>query len=98
MLTWKLWEQVVQDVRYSLRPMAANPGFTAMAALSLALGTGANTAIYSFMDAILSRALPVQNPESLVVLNWHTKHPPTVGPRSSGTLFKDPQAVLPGGN
>ena len=56
MLTWKLWEQAVQDLRYSLRTMAANPGFTAMAALSLALGIGANTAIYSFMDAILLRA------------------------------------------
>ena len=73
MLTWKLWEQAVQDLRYSLRTMAASPGFTTMAALSLALGIGANTAIYSFMDAILLRALPVQSPESLVVLNWHSR-------------------------
>ena len=44
-----------------------------MALLSLALGIGANTAIYSFMDAILVRTLPVQDPESLVVMQWHAK-------------------------
>jgi hypothetical protein len=49
--------QFVQDLRYAVRMMAANPLFTAMATLSLALGIGANTAIYSFMDAILMRAL-----------------------------------------
>src|SRR5216684_8383401 len=53
--TWTFWEQLTQDIRYGLRTMAANPLFTAMATLSLALGIGANTAIYSFMDAILLR-------------------------------------------
>ena len=67
------WEQAIQDLRYALRTMARQPLFTAMATLSLALGIGANTAIFSFMDAILLRALPVPNPESLVVLNWHSK-------------------------
>ena len=43
-----------------------------MAILSLALGIGANTAIYSFMDSILLRSLPVPDPESLVMLSWHT--------------------------
>jgi macrolide transport system ATP-binding/permease protein len=46
-------EQLFQDLRYALRMMIRQPLFTAMAALSLALGIGANTAIYSFMDAIL---------------------------------------------
>src|SRR5262249_49284932 len=46
--------------------------FTALAALSLALGIGANTAIYSFMDAILLRSLPVADPASLVVAKWHS--------------------------
>ena len=59
MWTWTFWEQLAQDIRYGLRAMAANPLFTAMAVLSLALGIGANTAIYSFMDAILLRSLPV---------------------------------------
>ena len=78
MWTWTFWEQLVQDIRYGLRTMAANPLFTAMAALSLALGIGANTAIYSFMDAILLRSLPVQHPEQLVVLNWRAKDRPAV--------------------
>ena len=51
--------------------MAANRVFSVLAVSSLALGIGANTAIYSFMDSILLRSLPVPDPESLVVLNWH---------------------------
>src|SRR5215475_13352671 len=73
MWTWTFLEQLTQDIRYGLRTMAANPLFTAMAALSLALGIGANTAIYSFMDAILLRSLPVQHPEQLVVVQWRAK-------------------------
>src|ERR1043166_5638483 len=53
--------------------MAANRLFTLLAVSSLALGIGANTAIYSFMDSILLRSLPVADPESLVVLNWQAK-------------------------
>ena len=53
--------------------MLKNRLFTALAALSLALGIGANTAIYSFMDAILLRSLPVADPASLVVLKWRSK-------------------------
>ena len=52
--------------------MAANKTFSAIAILSLALGIGANTAIFSFMDSILLRSLPVPDPESLVILSWHT--------------------------
>ena len=70
---WTLVEQLIQDLRYAARTMRHNPAFTILAALSLALGIGANTAIYSFMDAVLLRSLPVANPESLVVLNWHSK-------------------------
>src|SRR2546430_12313430 len=84
-------EQFLQDIRYALRMMAGHRLFTAMAALSLALGIGANTAIYSFMDAILLRALPVQNPESLVVLNWHSKIFPPVIHSLNGSNFRDPK-------
>src|SRR3984893_5861246 len=98
MSIWTFWEQAVQDFRYSLRTMAASPGFTAMAALSLALGIGANTAIYSFMDAILLRALPVQNPESLVVFNWHSKDHPKVANNFSGSTFKDAKTGYTSGN
>ena len=71
--TWTFLEQFAQDLRYALRAMRANKAFTALAALSLALGIGANTAIYSFIDAILLRALPVSDPGSLAVLNWHAR-------------------------
>jgi len=71
--TWTPLEQLVQDFRYGLRTMLKNRAFTALAALSLALGIGANTAIYSFMDSILLRSLPVWDPSSLVVMKWHAK-------------------------
>lgn len=72
---WIFLEQLIQDLRYALRTMFRNRVFTALALLSLALGIGANTAIYSFMDAILLSSLPVSNPESLAVVNWHSKQP-----------------------
>ena len=66
-------EQLAQDLRYGLRAMSKNRLFTALAALSLALGIGANTAIYSFMNSILLRSLPVADPASLVVVKWQSK-------------------------
>ena len=71
MWSWTLLEQLLQDLRYGARTILRNPAFTILAALSLALGIGANTAIYSFMDALLMRSLPVADPASLVVLKWH---------------------------
>ena len=71
--SWILLEQLAQDVRYGLRAMVKNRLFTALAAVSLALGIGANTAIYSFMDSILLRSLPVADPESLVVVKWQSR-------------------------
>src|SRR5437588_6157270 len=56
------------DLRYSLRLLRQDPGFAAVAVLSLALGIGANTAIFSLIDAVLLKWLPVQNPRELVVL------------------------------
>ncbi len=71
-----------QDVRYGFRTLSANKAFSALAVLLLALGIGANTAVYSFMESILLRSLPVADPESLVVLNWHSRPPRDSGKES----------------
>ena len=70
--TWTPLEQLAQDLRYGLRMLFRNRAFSALAILSLALGIGANTAIYSFMDSILLRSLPVSDPASLVVVKWRS--------------------------
>jgi macrolide transport system ATP-binding/permease protein len=95
--TWTFCEQFVQDVRYGLRTIAANKTFSAMAILSLALGIGANTAIFSFMDSILLRSLPVPDPQSLVVLSWHTQHRDMHGTNRHDNSFNDPNGGFIGG-
>src|SRR4051794_14486965 len=82
-----------QDIRYGCRTMAANKAFSTLAVLSLALGIGANTAIYSLMESILLRSLPVADPESLVVLNWHSR-PPQEGSRESVHVVHGLQGIF----
>ena len=65
---WENLESFLQDTIYGLRAMLRSPALTLVALLSLALGIGANTAIFSLLDAVLLRSLPVRNPQQLVLL------------------------------
>ena len=63
---------ILSDVRYAIRLLLKNPGFSLVAAVSLALGIGANTAIFTLLDAVLLRNLPVRNPRELVLFGKGT--------------------------
>jgi predicted permease len=89
----RFWSELGQDVRYGSRTMTANKAFSALAVLLLALGIGANTAIYSFMESILLRSLPVADPESLVLLNWHSR-PPQEGSKEWVHVIHGVQGIL----
>jgi putative ABC transport system permease protein len=73
---WVPLEQLYRDVQYGLRTMRQSPGFAAAAVLSLALGIGANTAIFSLLDALMLRWLPVRNPQELIQLSVQTPEGP----------------------
>jgi macrolide transport system ATP-binding/permease protein len=94
---WTGCEQLLQDLRYACRMMAGNKTFTALAILSLALGIGANTAIFSFMDSILLRSLPVSDPKSLVLLEWHTDKRIMHGSNRHDDSYNDPNGGFVGG-
>ena len=77
------WDAFVQDARYGARQLRRNPLFTATAMLSLAIGVGANTTVFSLLNALMLRDLRVANPQELVEF-WRTT------PNGSGTAFSNP--------
>jgi len=68
-------ETVLHDLKYGLRMLRRSPGVTAVAVLSLGLGIGANTALFSVVDAVLLKNLPVEDPEHLLVFEWQAGRP-----------------------
>jgi len=83
----RLWDDLRADVRYALRTMAKDPGFTAVAALTLALGIGVNTAVFSVAEAALLRSWPAWEPERLVQIVFKT--PQGAGDSISYPDFRD---------
>lgn len=95
---WNWLEQLGRDVRYAYRAMAANRLFTALAVASLALGIGANTAIYSFMESILLRSLPVKDPQSLAILKFQRPGAHKGSVRGSGSNGNMSMQITSGGS
>ena len=89
-----LLDALAQDIRYGMRMMRRSPGFASVAVLSLALGIGANTAIFSLINAVMLKMLPVKNPEQLQVINWKAKQFPDIS--HDGSTWGKPPGPMSG--
>ncbi len=87
---WRWLEDLVQDVCFGLRMLRQNPGFTAVAVTTLALGIGVNTAIFTLAHAVLLRSLPVAKPEQLYNFGANDKCCVMLGMQENFTLFSIP--------
>lgn len=70
------WTDVARDMRYTIRMLCKSPGFALVTIVTLALGIGANTAIFSAIDAVVFRPLPVTDQKQLVIFSWSARHDP----------------------
>src|SRR5438477_4089919 len=86
-------ETLFNDIRYAIRSLLKRPGFTAIAVITLALGIGANTALFSVLDTVLLKKLPVTDPDRLVLFNSVSNAQFTPGSHT-GTNRRDPQTGL----